>query len=112
MNRLTGDAGPMPDSPRSRRFAVLIDADNTSPRIAAGLFEEIARFGEALETDDPAVRVQELGLLGGFERLRDLGVPKKDLDALGQAASKRGGAKANPRPASAAEVAELMRSVW
>jgi uncharacterized LabA/DUF88 family protein len=37
----------MPDAPRSRRFAVLIDADNTSPRIAAGLFEEIARFGEA-----------------------------------------------------------------
>lgn len=33
------------DSPR--RFAVLIDADNTSPRIAAGLFEEIAKFGEA-----------------------------------------------------------------
>jgi hypothetical protein len=47
MNRFTGDAGPMLDAPRSRRFAVLIDADNTSPRIAAGLFEEIARFGEA-----------------------------------------------------------------
>src|SRR5216684_2737681 len=30
-----------------RRFAILIDADNTSPRIAAGLFEEIAKFGEA-----------------------------------------------------------------
>jgi uncharacterized LabA/DUF88 family protein len=26
---------------------VLIDADNTSPRIAAGLFEEVAKFGEA-----------------------------------------------------------------
>jgi uncharacterized LabA/DUF88 family protein len=37
----------MTDDPRSRRFAVLIDADNTSPRIVAGLFEEIARFGEA-----------------------------------------------------------------
>jgi hypothetical protein len=37
----------MPDAPRSRRFTVLIDADNTSSRIAAGLFEEIARFGEA-----------------------------------------------------------------
>jgi uncharacterized LabA/DUF88 family protein len=55
MSRVTRDAGqntgsntgPMPDAPRSRRFAVLIDADNTSPRIAAGLFEEIARFGEA-----------------------------------------------------------------
>lgn len=32
---------------RLPRFAVLIDADNTSPQIAEGLFEEIARFGEA-----------------------------------------------------------------
>jgi hypothetical protein len=29
------------------RFAVLIDADNTSPQIASGLFEEIAKYGEA-----------------------------------------------------------------
>lgn len=73
---------------------------------------EIARFAEALETDDPAARVEELARLGGFERLRDLGVPNEDLDALGRAAAERGGAKANPRPASPAEVAELMRSVW
>jgi uncharacterized LabA/DUF88 family protein len=37
----------MAEDNRLRRFAVLIDADNTSPRIAAGLFEEIAKFGEA-----------------------------------------------------------------
>jgi uncharacterized LabA/DUF88 family protein len=37
----------MADESRLRRFAVLIDADNTSPRITAGLFEEIAKFGEA-----------------------------------------------------------------
>jgi uncharacterized LabA/DUF88 family protein len=37
----------MADESRPRRFAVLIDADNTSPRIVAGLFEEIAKFGEA-----------------------------------------------------------------
>jgi uncharacterized LabA/DUF88 family protein len=37
----------MADEDRTRRFAVLIDADNTSPRIVAGLFEEIAKFGEA-----------------------------------------------------------------
>jgi len=37
----------MPAEPRPPRFAVLIDADNTSPQIAAGLFEEIAKFGEA-----------------------------------------------------------------
>jgi uncharacterized LabA/DUF88 family protein len=32
---------------RLPRFAILIDADNTSPQIAGGLFEEIAKFGEA-----------------------------------------------------------------
>ena len=37
----------MADDNRLPRFAVLIDADNTSPRIAAGLFEEVAKFGEA-----------------------------------------------------------------
>src|SRR6476469_5639456 len=37
----------MTDENRTRRFAVLIDADNTSPKIVAGLFEEIAKFGEA-----------------------------------------------------------------
>lgn len=35
----------MPDRPP--RLAVLIDADNTSAKIADGLFEEIARIGEA-----------------------------------------------------------------
>ncbi|CAN7264065.1 NYN domain-containing protein [Phenylobacterium sp. LjRoot225] len=33
--------------PRTPRLAVLIDADNASPRIAPGLFEEIAKIGEA-----------------------------------------------------------------
>ena len=32
---------------RTPRLAVLIDADNASPRIAGGLFEEIAKIGEA-----------------------------------------------------------------
>ncbi|HEY3697223.1 NYN domain-containing protein [Phenylobacterium sp.] len=37
----------MPPEPRTPRLAVLIDADNASPRIAQGLFEEIAKIGEA-----------------------------------------------------------------
>ena len=37
----------MAEEARLPRFAILIDADNTSPRIAAGLFEEVAKFGEA-----------------------------------------------------------------
>ena len=38
---------PRAIEPRSPRLAVLIDADNTSPRIAAGLFDEVAKMGEA-----------------------------------------------------------------
>jgi uncharacterized LabA/DUF88 family protein len=37
----------MPAEPRSPRLAVLIDADNASARIADGLFDEIAKIGEA-----------------------------------------------------------------
>jgi hypothetical protein len=37
----------MVSEPRSPRLAVLIDADNASARIADGLFEEIAKIGEA-----------------------------------------------------------------
>jgi alcohol dehydrogenase len=73
---------------------------------------EIARFGEALGSDDPAKRVEELARLSGFERLRDLGVPEDELDEIAEATAARAGAKANPRPASAAEIAELLRSIW
>jgi NYN domain/OST-HTH/LOTUS domain len=37
----------MPAEPRSPRLAVLIDADNASAKIADGLFDEIAKIGEA-----------------------------------------------------------------
>ncbi|MBN9250245.1 MAG: Maebl [Mesorhizobium sp. 61-13] len=37
----------MPTEPRSPRLAVLIDADNASAKIADGMFEEIAKIGEA-----------------------------------------------------------------
>jgi uncharacterized LabA/DUF88 family protein len=37
----------MPSETRSPRLAVLIDADNASAKIADGLFEEIAKIGEA-----------------------------------------------------------------
>jgi len=37
----------MPPESSSPRLAVLIDADNTSAKIANGLFEEIAKLGEA-----------------------------------------------------------------
>lgn len=74
--------------------------------------EAIARFAEALGTDDAASRFEELARLAGFTRLRDLGVPEDELDEVAEATVVRAGAKANPRPASAAEVAELFRSIW
>jgi hypothetical protein len=37
----------MADELRSRKLAVLIDADNTSPKVADGLFDEVAKIGEA-----------------------------------------------------------------
>ena len=74
--------------------------------------EALRRFGESLGTDDPAARVQELARLGGFERLRDFGVPEEDLGEVAAATVERAGAKANPRPATAAQVEELLRSIY
>ena len=74
--------------------------------------DALARFGEALGTDDPAARAEELARLAGFERLRDFGVPEDELGSVAAAAAQRAGAKANPRAASAAEIEELYRSIW
>ena len=74
--------------------------------------EAVRRFGEALGTEDPAARVEELARLGGFERLRDFGIPEEDIAEVAAATVERAGAKANPRPASAAEVEELLRSIY
>jgi maleylacetate reductase len=73
---------------------------------------EIGRFGKAMETTEPIARAEELARLAGFERLRDLGVPEQELPLVGEATAVRGGAKANPRPASPEEILQLLRSVW
>jgi maleylacetate reductase len=86
--------------PAALRFNLLVAAD------------EIGRFGYAMETDDPVGRTEEFARLGGFERLRDLGVPEDELDDVAEAVVVRAGAKANPRPADAGEVAELLRSIY
>jgi hypothetical protein len=65
--------------------------------------EEIASFGDAIG-GDAVERTRELAVLGGFDRLRDFDVPEGDLPALAEAASERGGNKANPRLASPAEI--------
>ncbi len=74
--------------------------------------EAIERFGKAIGTDDPPTRVEELARLGGFRRLRDFGVPEEDLEDVAEATAVRAGARANPRPASPAEIAELFREIY
>src|SRR4051812_42665260 len=44
---MSSRSAAMASPDRPARLAVLIDAENTSPRIAEGLFNEIARIGEA-----------------------------------------------------------------
>lgn len=74
--------------------------------------EEIARLGDAMRADDPADRARELARLAGFTLLRHLGVPRNELGEVADAAAQRGGARANPRPASPEEIRELYESVW
>jgi maleylacetate reductase len=69
-------------------------------------------LGEALGTDNPTARVVELARLGGFERLRDFGVPESDLASLAEDVVARPGAIANPRPAGTTDVEGLLRSAW
>jgi maleylacetate reductase len=73
---------------------------------------EIARFGEALAAEDPAARAQELARLGGYERLRDQGVPENELVEVAEATAERAGAKANPRPATPSQISALLRSIY
>jgi len=74
--------------------------------------DAIRRFGEAMGTGDPIGRVEELARLSGCERLRDLGVPQEELEEIAEATAARPGARLNPRPATPAHIAELLRSVW
>jgi maleylacetate reductase len=74
--------------------------------------EAIETLGKAMGTKDPVDRIEKLARLGGFERLRDFGVPENELDEVAEATAVRAGAKANPRPASPAEIAELLRSIY
>jgi maleylacetate reductase len=60
----------------------------------------------------PVETAEELARLAGLTRLRDLGVPEDELDEVAEAVAARPGARANPRPASAAEIAELLHAIW
>ena len=74
--------------------------------------EAIAALAQALDAGDAPARVEELARLGDFERLRDFGVPAEDLPSLAAETAARGGARANPRPVTAADAEALLRSIW
>jgi maleylacetate reductase len=74
--------------------------------------EAIENFGKAIATHDPVGEAERLARLCGFVRLRDFGVPEEELDEVAEATALRAGARANPRPASPAEIAELLRSIY
>ena len=74
--------------------------------------DALAALADALGTDDPPGRVEELARLGGFERLRDHGVPEAELPEVAAVTAARPAARANPRAASPADVESLLRSIW
>jgi maleylacetate reductase len=69
--------------------------------------DAVRRFRAAAGRD-----VEELAALGGATRLGELGVPEDDLPELAESAASRPGNRANPRPATPAEIEELLRSVF
>ena len=79
---------------------------------AVAVPEAVRRFARALRCDDAARACASLASLGGFARLRDLGVPEDDLAGLAAAVAERPGTRANPRPADARAIEELLRGVW
>ncbi|HET8556969.1 MAG TPA: iron-containing alcohol dehydrogenase [Gaiellaceae bacterium] len=75
--------------------------------------EAVRRFGEAIGApDDPPGRVEALASLAGPTRLGELGVPEEDLPVVAADAAERGGNRANPKPATPAEIEQLLREVF
>ena len=74
--------------------------------------EALAALAAALGVTDAPARVEELARLGGFERLRDHGIPKDGLRDAAAKTAQRPGARSNPRPTTADDIEELLRSVW
>jgi len=72
----------------------------------------IGALARALGVTDAPARVEELARLGGFERLRDFGVPQNELGVAAAETVQRPAARSNPRPVTADEVEALLRSIW
>jgi maleylacetate reductase len=79
---------------------------------AAVVPDAVSTFARALGVADAPRRVEELALLGGYARLRDLGIPAEELPDVAAEAAQRAGARSNPRPATPADIEVLLRSIW
>jgi alcohol dehydrogenase class IV len=78
-------------------------------RFAAGQAPDaVARFNAAIGDATAA----GLARLGGFESLRDFGVPEADLPSIAATTAQRGGNQSMPTPATEAEIEELLRSIY
>ena len=58
--------------------------------------DAIRELARAMGTDDAPSRVEELARLGGFERLRDLGIPDDELHDVAVQVSERPAARVEP----------------
>ena len=74
--------------------------------------EALAALATALGVTDAPARVEELARLGGFERLRDHGIPERELQDVAAETSQRPGARSNPRSATPDDIEALLRSAW
>jgi maleylacetate reductase len=74
--------------------------------------DAISALARAMGAQNAPSRIETLARLGGFDRLRDLGVPDADLAGVAARIAERPGARSNPRPAAAADIEVLLRSIW
>ena len=74
--------------------------------------EAIAALGEAMGASDPVEAAWNLGALACAMRLRDYDVPEAMLPKLAGKIAVRPAAKANPRPASEAEILDVLIQAW
>ncbi len=74
--------------------------------------DALVALAKALAAPDAPRRIEELARLGGYERLRDLGVPGDELTELAAETAERPGARANPRPVTPEDAEALFRSIW
>ena len=74
--------------------------------------EAVAALAAAMGVGDAPAHAEALARLGGFERLRDLGIPGDELGAVAVEVAQRPGTRSNPRPVSPEEIETLLRSIW